>query len=512
MSPTSKTEVSTALVAALPNRAFTRSRASFNPKEDVWQWVDGPFKAYMDFGRLRGELAIFVPSLKRCLLPFARSYSCGYVTVLFEEFVHFASTVERPFAGALGSQHLANYAAGLPAHQMPRLGVLNILFKKWVALGLPELDPECSEYLRERRKPGGEKGGPVRTRDPIKGPFSEAEYTALHAAVNEAYGRGALPLWTLILTRLLFACGGRISQYASLKIGDFDSASRVLNLPQAKTREEHARSVFLSFDISSQTSQLIADYFEGLRIDGHDRDSAMFPEDLVMPLGPRLERRKAGDMFYGHCLASTLSSRFRHLVEDLAPPTARLDFAPMPITPKRFRYTFGTRLAEEGASKVVIANRLGHADLQHVSVYVEASPKIVDNIDRAIGGALAPLARAFRGRLVEDEEHTTHKGAPGSRIIDFRVSKAPVGSCAGKGSGCAFNKPVACYTCFRFEPWLDAPHEKVLSRLLSEREKWSNDVRMAAVNDESILAVHQVIADCVEVWRQRSQAAGEANQ
>lgn len=101
-----------------------------------------------------------------------------------------------------------------------------------------------------------------------------------------------------------------------------------------------------------------------------------------------------------------------------------------------------------------------------------------------MGALLAPLARAFKGQLVEGEEHTTHKGAPGSRIIDFRVSKDPVGSCGGKGSNCAFNKPVACYTCFRFEPWLDAPHGKVLERLQAEREKWSADDRMAAVNDE----------------------------
>lgn len=269
--------------------------------------------------------------------------------------------------------------------------------------------------------------------------------------------------------------------------------------------------MFLAFDISPQTSQLITDYFDALRADGHDGDSALFPEDLVMAWGPRRERREASDMFYGHCLSSTLSSRFRVLVEDFAPPTARLDFAPMPIAPKRFRYTFGTRLAEEGASKVVIANRLGHSDLQHVDVYVEASPKIVDNIDKAMGDALAPLARAFRGQLVENEEHSTHKGALGSRIVDFRISKKPIGSCAGKGSGCAFNKPVACYICFRFEPWLDAPHEKVLARLLSEREKWSNDDRMAAVNDESIRAVQEVIAECGEVRRQRKQDKPEAN-
>jgi hypothetical protein len=153
---------------------------------------------------------------------------------------------------------------------------------------------------------------------------------------------------------------------------------------------------------------------------------------------------------------------------------------------------------------------MGHADLQNVEVYVSASPAIVENIDRTMGALLAPLARAFKGQVVETEAQTTNKGAPGSRIIDFRVSKDPVGSCAGKGGGCAFNKPVACYTCFRFEPWLDAPHEKVLQRLEAEREKWSADARMAAVNDEPIRAVEEVIALCVQISQQRYQQESEA--
>jgi len=134
----------------------------------------------------------------------------------------------------------------------------------------------------------------------------------------------------------------------------------------------------------------------------------------------------------------------------------------------------------------------------------------LQNIDRTMGPLLAPLARAFKGHVIEDEKHSTHKGTPGSRIIDFRVSKDPLGSCAGKGSNCAFNKPVACYACFRFEPWLDAPHEKVLVRLESERENWSTDDRMAAVNDEPIRAVKEVIALCAQVWQQRAQQEAEA--
>jgi integrase len=501
---------SSALALTLPERVFTRSGSSFDPREDLWEWADGPFNARIDFRPYSDGFEAFVLQLKHALLPFVKGHSSSHVMNLESAFSHFVDVMQTCPTGAISAQHISNYAARLGVTEVGRLGTLNGLLQKWVDLGLSGVDPECATYLQERRKPGNKKGEAVRTRNPVDGPLSEEEYTALYSAVNDAYGRGELALWTLLLTRLLLACGGRISQYASLKLGDFDCGTLVLSLPQAKTREQNARSSFLAFDISPQTGRLITDYKNGLRAEGYDDNSAFFPQDLVMPEGPRKQLRTSKDLFYGHCTPNTLSRWFRNLMAEIAPPTSRLDFAPMPLAPKRFRYTFGTRLAEEGASKVVIANRLGHADLQQVGVYVAASPKIVENIDKTMGALLAPLARAFKGHIVEDEEHATHKGAPGSRIIDFRVSKDPVGSCAGKGSNCAFNKPVACYACFRFEPWLDAPHSKVLERLESERENWSADDRMAAVNDEPIRAVKEVIALCAQVWQQRAEQESEA--
>jgi len=511
---THATEVrsSTTLVVALPERAFTRGGTSFDPRGDLWQWADGPFNARIDFRRYSDGFEAFVPALKHALLSFVKGHSSSHVVNLQQAFSHFVDVTQTRPEGAINAQHISNYRAKLGARTVGKFGTLNALLQKWIALGLPGVEAECATYLLECRKPGYKKGEAVRTRDPIKGPLNEQEYTALCSSVNAAYGRRELPLWTLLLTRLLLACGGRICQYASLKLGDFDfdSATLVLSLPQAKAREQHTRSKLLSFDISAHTGQLIADYVSGLRAEGYDNNSAFFPEKLVMPQGTRKQLRGTDHLFYGHCTPSHLSNRFQILMAAIAPPTSRLDFAPTPLMPRRFRYTFGTRLAEEGASKVVIANRMGHADLQNVDVYVAASPKIVESIDRTMGALLAPLAMAFKGQLVEDEESTTQKGSLGSRIIDFRVSKDPVGSCSGKGSSCAFNKPVACYTCFRFEPWLDAPHRKVLERLLVEREKWSTDDRMAAVNDEPIRAAQEVIALCTQVWRQRAQRESEA--
>jgi integrase len=494
----------------LPNSAFTRSGVAFRPNEDLWAWVDGPFQVHLDFTKVNFPASFPGDSLKHILVVFAKRSSACHLINMFQAFTHFLSlrNASTPL-GIITAEDVSNYAARLKNHEKWRLSSLNVLLQKWGALGHSGVDPACTQYLRERRKPGNVKGIAVRTRDPIAGPFSEAEYTALYKAVDAAYGEGRVLLWVSVLTRLLFACGGRISQYASLKVKDFVARNGefLLQLPQVKNREVHSRISLKEFSLSPQTGRLLQQHIEGLTSLNHFSESALFPEEVIMVNGPNVPRRHEADLFFGHCTSSSLSKAINAALKEIAPPTERLGFEPMPVAPRRFRYTFGTRLAEEGASKAVIADRLGHVDLQNVEVYFEASPKIVENIDRAMDAYLAPLAHAFRGHLVEDEEHSTHKGAPGSRILDFRVAKEPVGSCGAKGQGCSFNKPTACYTCFKFEPWLDAPHEKVLLRLRAERERCASDERLAAINDDAIRAVQEVIAECNQAREQRIGAA-----
>lgn len=73
----------------------------------------------------------------------------------------------------------------------------------------------------------------------------------------------------------------------------------------------------------------------------------------------------------------------------------------------------------------------------------------------------------------------------------------PMGSC-GKHGFCGLLAPVACYTCVSFQPWLDGPHEAVLDYLLGERERLTStaDLRIAAINDRTILAVAEVVRLC----------------
>jgi hypothetical protein len=148
---------------------------------------------------------------------------------------------------------------------------------------------------------------------------------------------------------------------------------------------------------------------------------------------------------------------------------------------------------------LIIAELLDHTDTQNVGVYIEATPGIVERIDRAVALHLAPLAQAFAGVIIENESQATRAGDASSRICDprFDSTMKPMGNC-GKHGFCSSLAPISCYTCSNFQPWLDGPHEAVLSHLISERERLleSADLRVASVNDRTILAVAEVVRRC----------------
>lgn len=498
----------------LPAVAYRKSGKPYDPREDVWNWVDGPFRLLIDYNELPDNFKQFKTALKSTLLVFVKGYSPSYAKNLFEAFVHFArANPGLPSSCAIITpREIGNYGATLEAHQKWRIGALNPLLQKWKHLNLFGIDQNCADYLRQRRKPGNKKGAAVRTRDPDLGPFTDCEFQAIFRMLTSAHEDRSVPLWVNVMARLLAACGARPSQIASLKITDFTPSKSSgqgniqakISIPQIKNGLKDARCEFLDFELSTRTATMLADHISNLiRNLNCTPNSPLFPVSLLRNDSEPDGLRTADDMFLGHPTGNSLASHFVRRLQNLAPISERTGFAPISLSPRRFRYTFGTRMAEEGASKAVIADRLGHTDLQNVDVYFEASPAIVDKIDGAMGEGLAPIAQAFHGRLIEGEHQAKYGNKAGSRIIDFRISSSPVGSC-GKGSGCELSKPVACYTCHRFEPWLDGPHDESLHRLLNERQSFP-DERIASVNDDAITALREIIDECKQARRQRRE-------
>jgi hypothetical protein len=177
------------------------------------------------------------------------------------------------------------------------------------------------------------------------------------------------------------------------------------------------------------------------------------------------------------------------------------------ITPRRFRYTKGTNLSRLGISGVALAKALDHSDIQSISVYVENTAEIADQINEMITPALAPIAQAFAGTLIESERDALRGNAPHSRVKNHQSNV--VGNC-GTNAFCASGYR-ACYTCIKFEPWRDAPHEEIRNEILAEREEQRligvSDLVIQAT-DRLLLAVEQVIQMCREAREGGSDGKG----
>jgi len=170
------------------------------------------------------------------------------------------------------------------------------------------------------------------------------------------------------------------------------------------------------------------------------------------------------------------------------------------LTSARFRRSMGTDLAREGHGVAVIQIALDHNDHQNCGVYTETSAEFATRLDMRIGKLLAPMAQAFAGVLVKNEKSALRGNDKRSRVRT-QDGEGNIGNCGEMGF-CGAHAPIACYTCVKFQPWLDAPHEEVLIELYEERESTlalTGDETMAGILDRQILAVEDVINRCAEM-------------
>ncbi|MCC2682704.1 MAG: putative integrase, partial [Nitrosospira multiformis] len=421
---------------------------------------------------------------------------------------HFCKTLSTQSGAPLtviGVDEILNYKAALLTSTLWRLGALSALFRKWHSLGVPGVTESASKLLNDLRLPGMVKGISVLTFDPVSGPLNDLELEAVLAASKEAFDSRRWSLHDYVIVMLFISLGQRPTQYAALKIRDVSRSTAKdgtvlysLRMPRAKQKGGLAREQFKDRLLHPSLGALVWQYaketeavFEGLLDDSADA-----------PLFPAKERRyqePAGFEF--HRTGASISLVLTKIVESLGVTSVRTG-SHMNITPYRFRRTTGTRAAVEGHGELVIAELLDHTDTQNVGVYVQAVPEIVERIDRAMAFHLAPLAQAFAGTIISSEADAIRSGDPSSRVCDprFDPSMKPMGSCGSHGF-CGALAPIACYTCRSFQPWLDGPHEAVLDYLIAERERLlaASDVRIASINDRTILAVAEVVARCKEL-------------
>ncbi len=494
----------------LPALARTRSGVEFDPRVDRWTYRDATTTVNLDFSKWP-VTDMFILSAKLSLLWYAEHLSPAHLSNMHERLGHYLRVVGdgriHPLGEITGAD-LINYRATLTSTTSWYLGSLSGLLKKWHSLGYSGVTTDAAALLKQLRTQGNQKGEAVLTHDPIHGPFTDMELESLQSSLDRAYVSGEVDREGYLLAYLFMLLGQRPVQYAALKVRDVGlayakdgTAVYTIRVPRAKQRNQLSRAEFKDRVLIPQVGELLVHYSKEVLATFH----RLLPDPSDAPLFPT-RRRRGGepDGFEYHRTTQTIADLLERTLRRLSVMSERTGQS-LHITATRFRRTVATRAAVEGHGELIIAELLDHTDTQNIGVYIEARPEIVERIDRAMAVYLAPMAQAFAGVIIDNESLATRAGDPSSRVCDprFDASMKPMGNC-GKHGFCGFLAPIACYTCLSFQPWLDGPHEAVLDYLIGERDRLATqtDLRIASVNDRTILAVAEVVRLCKDRRRE----------
>ncbi|HEJ6111682.1 TPA: site-specific integrase [Pseudomonas aeruginosa] len=187
------------------------------------------------------------------------------------------------------------------------------------------------------------------------------------------------------------------------------------------------------------------------------------------------------------------------------PPISHRTGDELVVSSARLRHTRARQLARKGVPPHQLSHWLGHTTGTALRSYYNDPAETARKIDEAMAPALAPLAMAFMGSLIDSEDHATRADDPASKLEFANEGKLKdVGRC-GKFSFCATTSvPIPCYRCKYFEPLVNAPHEEVLTALLARQTAEESALKIGGQRNllipidlsDDISAVRNCISRC----------------
>jgi len=407
-------------------------------------------------------------------------------------------------------QHLRNkYSDG---------SVCNYLdaYRRWYIwcsdAGFTGFDVDVSIQLNELVIGGNEKGSKVLSHDPDEGPLHDAEFEALLGRLRIVGIDRVLSLFDLVAAWLMVAFGTNPKNLVWLNEEDYKvkklsdgQVLYMLRIPRIKkstARErEQMKPRILTPEIGVLVEQLINENRNRRAADPR-WDVTRYAASLFARTSPSILLQDTGfDEDAYRVSTSVFGYALRNVVSQFN--LKSMTGGKLRISPRRLRYTFATRLVQEGASPLELAEALDHTDTQQVMVYFNARLDIVRDLDRALALKLARHAQAFLGMVIGSESQAIRGDDLASRIplIDAQGNHSKPGGSCGNFGFCGLYAPIACYTCIKFQAWAEAPHGDMLQHLLTERErkkKAGADPKMVQIHDQTILAIAEVIRRCEE--------------
>lgn len=499
------------LEVRLNTPVLAKSEKEFLPCDDRWN-IDLYSNNSIDVeSSTQAFLPEIRPYMRLALAKYAQSHAFDSVYNVANCLTYFQTLLDRPI-NILDESDFMVLKGRVGSEREYRLSVVRGFLKYWYHdTSLFGVDSSFYKAIYSLRLQGNEKGEAVKSNDPLKGPYTPIELQSIVDGVNNSFLEGELDLEQYVMMMLFVQRGLRRIQLIQLCFSDFYVEGGVPKIRQPKGKDRGSegtgfRERFTPFRISEDLYNAIQllKVNVGERINqetkaGYAETLPDYP--LFLDFNNKKELKSLSKRITSENVVSrdSVSARLMQVARVISVVSERTGEV-MHLTSKRFRSTMGSDLAREGAGVGVIAAALDHSDYQNAGVYVKTSPEMATRLDEKLGKYLAPLAQAFAGHIVRDESEAIRGNDSSSRIRTMDGEDA-VGTC-GKMTFCNVNAPVGCYTCIKFQPWLDAPHEDVLIDLYEERREILEvlgDETMAGVLDRSILAVEDVVRRCSDI-------------
>jgi integrase len=366
--------------------------------------------------------------------------------------------------------------------------------------GFPGIHEDIANEIEDWRIPGMVKGEAVRVRDPERGPLTWSQFAHL---ITRLTNEAAKDVTTdLALVKLCVNLGLNSRQLALLEerdlsyVTDPETGEKDYFLDVPRIKKRLAARETKRRHIERETGEIIETLIGKNRM---VRGEIEWEQSGKMPIfcrqrpkdyAPSSPLRQRFEWHLSTKHIQTLVCGFSESIELRAGASSERFW----LSPRRLRYTFATMLAATGAPPRAIAEALDHTDLQHVGVYVQATGKLADRLNNAIGAHLEPWVKRF----IEGPEDSIPTGRANTIYHPDPTRALGIGYC-GSSSRCGLYLPDSCYGCDFFQPWKEADHQSVLERLLMRKsellEKRANESdRIPHQLDAAIEGVQLVIA------------------
>lgn len=504
-----------------PKSSIRLSKAGyeFDINESRWQ-LDANTSLNLDLFAQFNLVNKFETNLVKMLADYSSEYSSSYVRTIQDTLINLFRTGVK---NEIKEEHIVNFKSKLDDTTEYRLGYIRGFILDWEDRdGLTGVSKNAAELLKSMTISGNQTGNAVALNCPFSGAYTYDEQTDFIHWYVDAYTNDEIDLKEYAFIMALQQTGARPIQISHLYCKDLilkRNSSGVdeydLHLPAAKKRQGF-RKVFQEKDgigedlflvLSRQAAASITFLEKQFKTKLTDKQRADVPifinKSQISALGSyeafKNIQQKTPDLL---CMLKQTYSQLVSRIARICPlKTARIElngeYGDLHINARRFRYTHATNLAMTGANKYVIAEELGHAHTGYVGVYTEFTEEVAESLDDALTPSLTPLAQAFSGTLIDSEKQAARANDPRSRIHNNGGN--PVGNC-GEFGFCA-NGVIHCYTCVKFQPWVNAPHDKVLKSVEKDRD-WKKEMGASEFvlqgHNRSINAIKIVIQQCEE--------------